>query len=192
MLPTLHKYAFSDPRWIFEPKWDGYRGLCLIEHGSVRFFSRRRRELTKRFPELLTVSHDVKAQSVVLDGEIVALDENGKPDFSALQNRRKLFIVYFAFDCLVLNENDLRQKTVLERKRVLKRIVKAAPRLRYTDHVVGEGKELFLALEKLGLEGMVAKRSDSLYLPGRSKLWLKIKTQAGKSAMQERIETWGR
>lgn len=79
MQPTDHKLPFSDPNWLFEPKWDGYRAVCFFENGVVRFFSRRSRELTQRFPELSTISQAIKAHSALLDGEIVALDKDGKP-----------------------------------------------------------------------------------------------------------------
>ena len=92
MLPTTRKFPFSNPDWIFEPKWDGYRALCLVEDGSVRFMSRNKRELTKRFPELSTLHEGIKAGSAILDGEIVALDENDRPSFESLQNRKKSFV----------------------------------------------------------------------------------------------------
>ena len=192
MLPTARKFAFSDPGWIFEPKWDGYRALCLIEHDSVRFMSRNKKELTKRFPELSTVNKSIKAQSAILDGEIVGLDENEVPGFENLQNRKHCFVVYFVFDCLMLNGNDLRNEPLMFRKGMLKRILKKSPRIRYTDHIVQEGKELFITVEKAGLEGIVGKKADSRYVGGRTKDWLKIKTRAGTEVMKKRVETWGR
>lgn len=192
MLPTTRKFPFSNPDWIFEPKWDGYRALCLVEDGSVRFMSRNKRELTKRFPELSTLHQSIKAGSAILDGEIVALNENDRPSFESLQNRKKSFVVYFAFDCLMLNGNDLRSESLISRKVFLKRILKKSPRIRYTDHVVGDGKQLFSSAEELGLEGIVGKKADSLYLGGRTKDWLKIKTRVGTEVMKKRIETWGR
>ena len=149
MLPTTRKFPFSDPDWIFEPKWDGYRALCLIEHDSVRFMSRNKKELTKRFPELSTINKSIKTHSAILDGEIVGLDENEVPCFENLQNRKQCFIVYFVFDCLMLNGNDLRNEPLIFRKGLLKRILKKSPHIRYTDHVVQEGKELFITVEKL-------------------------------------------
>lgn len=97
MLPTPRQFPFSDPDWIFEPKWDGYRALCLIDHGSVRFMSRNRKELTERFPELATIHQALKVPTAILDGEIVGLDRNDLPCFEDLQNRKKCSIVYFAF-----------------------------------------------------------------------------------------------
>lgn len=116
MLPTARKFPFSHPDWIFEPKWDGYRALCLIEHSSVRFMSRNKKELTKRFPELSTIHQAIKGRAAILDGEIVGLDENDVPCFEKLQNRKKCFVTYFAFDCLMLNGNDLRNEPLISRK----------------------------------------------------------------------------
>jgi len=192
MLPTLRKFPFSDPDWIFEPKWDGYRAVCLIEQKSVRFMSRNKKELTTRFPELAIVHRAIKAHSAIVDGEIVAPDEKGKPCFENLQNKVKCVVAYCAFDCLMLNGNDLRSEPLLVRKRALKGIIKNSDHMRFTEHVVGDGKQLFASIEILGLEGIVAKRGDSLYVGGRAKDWLKIKTRAGIETMRKRSETWGR
>ena len=192
MLPTLRKFPFSDPAWIFEPKWDGYRALCLIDHKSVRFMSRNKKELTKRFPELSIIHRAIKGESAILDGEIVGLDQKGRPCFENLQNRAKCVIAFFAFDCLMLNGNDLRGEPLIVRKSLLKEIVKKSSPMRFTDHIVEDGKQFFVRIEKLGLEGIVAKRADSLYVGGRTKDWLKVKTRSGTEAMRKRIETWGR
>jgi bifunctional non-homologous end joining protein LigD len=154
--------------------------------------SRNKKELTKRFPELSTINKSIKAHSAILDGEIVGLDENNVPCFETLQNRKQCFIVYFVFDCLMLNGNDLRNEPLILRKGMLKRILKKSPRIKYTDHVVQEGKELFIKVEKLGLEGIVGKKADSRYVGGPTKDWLKIKTRAGTEVMKKRVETWGR
>jgi bifunctional non-homologous end joining protein LigD len=191
MLPTPRKFPFSDPDWIFEPKWDGYRALCLIKQGCVRFMSRNKKELTERFPELASIHRAIKVHSAILDGEIVGLDKNDLPCFDDLQNRKKCFVVYFVFDLLMLNGNDLRNEPLIERKRLLKPVLKKSSVLRYTDHVVGEGEQLFAALSKLGLEGMIAKKADSVYVGGRTTEWLKMKTRAGRELIQKRIETWG-
>ncbi len=192
MLPTSRKFPFSHPDWIFEPKWDGYRALCLIEHDSVRFMSRNKKELTKRFPELSRIHRAIKGNSAILDGEIVGLDENDFPRFENLQNRKKCVVVYYVFDCLMLNGNDLRSEPLISRKMVLKEILKKSPLIKITDHVVEHGKDLFSRVEELGLEGIVGKKADGLYVGGRTRDWLKIKTRAGTQAMKKRIETWGR
>jgi bifunctional non-homologous end joining protein LigD len=90
---------FSRRGWIFEPKWDGYRAICFMREGQVRFTSRSQRDLTKRFPELQSIAKSIKASSAILDGEIVAIDETGAQVFEQLQNhKRDCFIIYFAFD----------------------------------------------------------------------------------------------
>jgi bifunctional non-homologous end joining protein LigD len=192
MLPTPRIAPFSAQDWIFEVKWDGYRAVCLIENKSVRFMSRNKKELTARFPELSTIHQAVKAKSAILDGEIVGLDANGTPCFEDLQNRKKCHIAYVAFDLLAVDNNDLRSEPLMKRKEALKTIITPAPHLKVTEYVAAEGEQLFAAISKLGLEGMVAKKADSLYTGGKTKDWLKIKTRAGKEVMKKRIETWGR
>jgi bifunctional non-homologous end joining protein LigD len=85
MLPTLVKLPFSNPDWLFEPNWDGYRAICFLENGSVRFVSKNRKSLTQRFPDLQRISKSIKAERAILDGEIVALDKKGAPCFAGLR-----------------------------------------------------------------------------------------------------------
>jgi bifunctional non-homologous end joining protein LigD len=119
MLPTLVKLPFSNPDWIFEPKWDGYRAICFLENGSVRFVSKNRKSLTQRFPDLQRISKSIKAETAILDGEIVALDNKGAPCFAGLRSGKvanDCAIVFYAFDLLYLEGDDLTQKPVTERK----------------------------------------------------------------------------
>lgn len=195
MLPTSVKAPFSNPDWLFEPKWDGYRAICFLRDRDVRLVSRRRNDLTARFSDLQSIAKSIKANTAALDGEIVALDEKGMPCFDGLRSRRgaaPCVIVYYTFDLLYFDGRDLTQRPLVERKSALKKILPKGTkqRLRYTDHVVGKGKELFAELEKRQLEGMVAKRVDSLYAGGRTRAWLKIKTVAGRAEMEKRSETW--
>ena len=195
MLPTLVKAPFSNPDWIFEPKWDGYRAVCFLENGSVRFASKNRKSLTQRFLDLQRIPKSIKAETAILDGEIVALDKKGVPCFAGLRSGKiasECAIVFYAFDLLNLNGEDLTQKPVTERKRLLKRILpkRDKGRVRYTEHITGDGERLFRELEKRRLEGMVAKRADSLYVGGRTRAWLKIKTSAGREEMRKRSEVW--
>jgi len=195
MAPTLAKQPFSNPDWLFEPKWDGYRAICFLQDGAVRFTSKNRKNLTDRFPELLQIPKSIKATSAILDGEIVALDEEGLPCFDGLRSRKHdahCVVVYYAFDLLYLDAKDLTQTPLLSRKTTLRKILPKKPtkRIRYTDHIIGDGGPLFEELEKLNLEGMVAKRIDSLYVGGRTRAWLKIKTPAGKEEMRRRHEAW--
>ena len=190
MQPTAFAKPFCDPKWLFEPKWDGYRALCYFGE-SVKFISRRRNDLTKRFLELQAIQ--VKTASAIIDGEIVAIDDEGLPCFDELRKkRRSCAVVFYAFDILALNGEDLRGLPLLKRKTALKLILPRTKtnRIRFTDYVIGEGMALFAELDQRNLEGMVAKKLDSQYAGGRTKDWLKIKTQAGKEEIRQRIETW--
>ena len=104
MSPTLSKEPFSNPDWMFEPKWDGFRAICFLQDGVIRFVSRNRKSLTERFPDLQRISKAIKAETAILDGEIVALDKKGVPCFNGLRSRKGLpiVIVYYAFDLLHL------------------------------------------------------------------------------------------
>jgi bifunctional non-homologous end joining protein LigD len=173
-LPSLsHSLTLSG---LFEPKWDGYRAICYFGE-SVKFISRRQNDLTKRFPELQAIQ--IKAESAIIDEEITAIDEKGFPCFDELRRtRRKCAIVFYAFGLLALNGEDLRAIPLRKRKAALKRILPKIKtnRIRFTDHVIGEGLTLFAHLKHRNLEGMVAKRIDSKYVGGRTQDWLKIKT----------------
>jgi bifunctional non-homologous end joining protein LigD len=195
MLPTLAKLPFSDPNFLFEPKWDGYRAICFLRDETVRFASKNRKTLTERFPELQRIEKSLKARSAILDGEIVALDKSGVPCFDGLRSRKSAgdcVTVFYAFDLLHLDGRDLTQTPLSSRKAALMKILPkgATGRIRYTDHVLGDGKRLFKELDKLNLEGMIAKRIDSLYVGGRTRAWLKIKTIAGREEMRKRSEAW--
>ncbi len=136
----------------------------------------------------------VKASSAILDGEIVALDENGAQCFEHLQNHKPgAFIIYFAFDVLYVDGESLTDKPLVERKAKLKRVLPTSltGRIRSTDHVIEQGLDLFAALAAQEFEGIVAKRADSLYVAGRSKDWLKVKTMVVKEVVAKRIECWG-
>jgi len=191
MQPSLVAEPFSDTNWLFEPKWDGYRAICYYGQSRIRFISRRNNDLTNRFPELRAI--DLRADSATIDGEIVAIDEDGLPCFDELRkSRRSGAVVFYAFDLLTLNGDDLRDLPLLKRKSALKRIVRRTKnnRIRFTDYIVGDGLALFAQLERQQLEGMVAKKIDSKYESGRTREWLKIKTSAGKDEIRKRIENW--
>jgi bifunctional non-homologous end joining protein LigD len=150
MLATKVGAPFSRQGWLFEPKWDGYRAICFLSDGQVRFVSRNQRDLSERFPELQVIAKSIKASTAIIDGEIVALDENGVQCFEQLQNhRRDCSILYFAFDLLFLDGENLTDVPLIERKARLKRILPKSltGRLRFTDHVVDRGLDLFAALE---------------------------------------------
>jgi len=187
---------FSDTGWLYEPKWDCWRTLCFFRDGTAELVSRKRNSLTERFPELRDIGQIIKATTAVIDGEIVALDNDGLPTFDGLRSRRsrKCSVVFYAFDLLYLDGYDLTACPLVKRKALLKRILPKdnTGRVRYTDHISGSGQQLFQFLEALNLEGMVMKRKDSVYSGLRSRDWLKVKTVAGRMTMRKRIETWGK
>ena len=191
MLATPYPTPFSREGWLFEPKWDGYRAICFLHSGRVKFISRNNRDLTQRFPELQVIAKSIKSDAAIIDGEIVALDEDGMPAFNDLRKtNRKTIVVYFAFDLLFENGEDLREHELIKRKATLKNILPRTGRIRYTDHVLTDGWDLFRALKAQQLEGMLAKKIDSIYVAGRSRNWLKIKTEFGREEQQRRSEAW--
>ena len=195
MQPTRCRYPFSSGEWLFEPKWDGYRSICFLNKGEVRFVSRNQRSLSERFPVLQQGMKDVKAVNAIFDGEIVALDRKGMPLFEGLRSGRKVqgcVIVFQVFDLLYVDGQSLVDERLVVRKRMLKEVLKKGARRRfcYTDHVLGQGERFFAELERIGLEGMVAKKANSLYVGGRTREWLKIKTLVGRSETRERSERW--
>src|SRR5215467_1788334 len=186
MLATLAEHAFSDPNWLFEIKWDGVRALATIVDEAVKLRSRNHIDITARYPELAALPKVFAAHQAILDGEIVALDERGLSSFQRLQERmhvrapaekqlRETPVVYFAFDLLYCDGYDLRQAPLLERKQLLGRLLHANGRFRYSDHQLEHGKELFELARESGLEGIVAKRGDSVYVGDRSANWAKLK-----------------
>src|SRR5216684_5108868 len=186
MLATLSDRAFSDPNWLFEIKWDGVRALARIENGNLTLRSRTGADITKRYPELASLPEALSAHEAILDGEIVALDAHGHSDFERLQERMhvrapsehlraQIPAVYFVFDLLYCDGYDLRKSSLLERKQLLSRLLLTSERFRYSDHQLEKGKELFELAEKNGLEGILAKRTDSPYTSDRSPYWMKLK-----------------
>src|SRR5690349_24527855 len=144
--------------------------------------------LNERFPELRDVGKLIRAEAALIDGEIVALDENGLPRFDALRSRRlHCSIVFYAFDLLHLDGYDLTACPLLKRKALLRKILprENTDHIRFTDHIAGEGEALFQKLEALNLEGMVMKRKDSVYsgLPNRD--WFKVRTASGNVTIQK-------
>jgi bifunctional non-homologous end joining protein LigD len=186
MLATLADHPFSDPNWLFEIKWDGVRALAWIADGALTLRSRASVDITKRYPELASLPGILTARRAILDGEIVALDSTGHSNFQLLQERMhvrtpsehlvsQIPVVYLAFDVLYCDGYDLRQSPLLERKLLLQRLLHTSERIRYCDHQLERGKELFNLARQNGLEGIVAKRIDSIYVSDRSPNWVKLK-----------------
>lgn len=187
MLATLVDDPFSDPEWIFETKWDGFRSICFVSKGKSNFVSRNQIDMTPQYPELASVAKQIDAREAILDGEIVALDKDGMPRFQLLQPRvgRKSgvdalrghgHIVYYVFDLLYVDGNDLTSCPVVERKEALAQILRPADFIKLSEHLVGDGEAFFKQIEKFHLEGMIAKRASSPYVQKRTKDWLKVKT----------------
>jgi bifunctional non-homologous end joining protein LigD len=192
-LPTLVQKPFSSQQWLFEPKWDGWRAMCFVKDGEAHFISRKYNSLNERFPQLKEVANSIQADTAILDGEIVPLDENGLPRFEGLRSKQtNTAVVFYAFDLLYLDGYDLAQCPLIKRKELLKKILPKdnTGRVRFTDHISGSGERLFKKIEALNLEGMVMKRKDSVYAFARCRDWLKVRTTSGRVSIQKRIENW--
>jgi bifunctional non-homologous end joining protein LigD len=178
MLAKSANTAFNDPEWIFEIKLDGYRALALVDQASARLISRAGNELSSAYPAIVGDLVTTKL-TAVFDGEIVVLDESGVPRFELLQNYRTAHqghLVYYVFDLLFLNGQDLRNQPLVHRKETLRRVLNGSEIVRYVEHVDGSGKEFFELARERGLEGIVAKKKSAVYLDGkRVDHWLKIK-----------------
>jgi bifunctional non-homologous end joining protein LigD len=188
MLAESVNDPFDGEDWLFEIKWDGYRAVAFIEGGKVRLVSRNQNDLTGRYPELKDLPRFIKAKTAILDGEVVALDEEGRASFSLMQQRtgfrpggRRVAanadvpVLYYAFDLLYLDGHDWRRMPLEERKRKLAEVLVAGDGLRYSDHYPKQGKALFEIARQKGLEGILAKRRASIYEERRTRDWLKIK-----------------
>jgi len=188
MLAESIEKPFDDKDWLFEIKWDGYRAIAFIESGKVRLVSRNQNELTGRYPELKDLPEFVKAKTAILDGEVVALDDEGRASFSLMQQRTgfrpgghrtaakaDIPVLYYAFDVLYLEGYDWRRVNLVERKKKLREILQPGDALRYSDHYEAQGTALFEIARQKKLEGILAKRSASCYEERRSRDWLKIK-----------------
>ena len=188
MLATPVDKPFDGADWLFEIKWDGYRAIAFIEDGKLRLVSRNQNDLTERFPELKELPKFVNARTAILDGEVVALDDEGRASFSLMQQRTgfrpggrrgeaksDVPVLYYAFDLLYLDGYDLRKLPLEDRKRKLPSLLILGDSLRYSDHYEKQGKALFEMARAKGLEGILAKKRDSIYEERRTSEWLKIK-----------------
>jgi bifunctional non-homologous end joining protein LigD len=184
MLATLAREPFTGPDWLFEVKWDGFRALAYCHSGKQPKLYSRNGKLFSKYGQVIQALNDLQ-DDMVLDGEIVAFDKNGRSSFQTLQNfeRRETFLFYYVFDLLHYKGYDLRRVPLLDRKALLKDALPDSEVIRFSDHKVDAGLEMYKEAEKKGLEGIMAKKCDSLYYSGqRSEEWLKIKifkTQEG-------------
>ncbi len=186
MMATLASKPFDDPDWLFEIKWDGFRVQSVVRDGEVRLYTRNLKDAETYFGRLLSPPRWIEASEAIVDGEVVALDEAGAPDFGLLQERISELraggkrtsgpLVYQAFDLLYLDGRSLLDVPLEDRKRLLKSVLREHPRVRFAAHVDGAGLAFHAAAQGRNLEGIVAKLRTSRYEPGRrSTAWLKIK-----------------
>jgi bifunctional non-homologous end joining protein LigD len=191
MMARLADLPRNDQDYGFEIKWDGVRTIAYIESGRVRLESRTLRDVTRQYPELRKLGREMGSRRAVLDGEIVAFDEQGRPSFQRLQPRMHVVsestirrrvsdtpVVYMLFDVLWLEGHSTMSLPYTERRKLLEELDLNGDNWRTPSYHVGDGKAMFEASQKQDLEGIVAKRLDSRYEPGsRSGAWLKIKNK---------------
>jgi bifunctional non-homologous end joining protein LigD len=179
MLATLANEAFDGKDWIFEIKWDGYRGLASVTKGNVDLYSRNFSDFNSHYPKIVDDLSKIK-DNVILDGEIIAYNK-GRVGFQALQSAGHIptKVAYMVFDILSQNGKDIRNRPLMERKTMLRKLLKKYSKLkniRESEYIENDGKKFFDAAVKKDLEGIMAKKKDSPYESDkRTPYWLKIK-----------------
>jgi bifunctional non-homologous end joining protein LigD len=186
MLAHIKDQAFDDDDWLFEIKWDGYRAIAEVEKKGVRLYSRNGLSFSELYPVIAKELTKIK-DDVILDGEIIVLGKDGKPSFQKLQHyddNRELVIQYQVFDCLSYRGNDITHLPLLERKDYARKAIPKNNILKYSDHVEKTGVTFFKSVMDMGLEGMMAKRTSSIYVPGkRTQDWLKVRNHKTQEAI---------
>ena len=188
MLAESREKPFSRAGWIFEMKYDGYRLVCGRDGNDVVLLSRNKRALTSTFPEITRALHALPYPRIIVDGEVVCSDANGRPNFQSLQKRgmlrrsidirraaAELPATLYVFDLLAFDEYDVRALPLVERKRLLRTLIPERGVLQFADHIADRGEDFFRAAEALDVEGMVGKKADSKYKAGRSPDWIKVR-----------------
>jgi len=178
MLASTTKKIFNDPNWIYELKWDGYRLIAHINNGEVTIHSRNGISYNTKFPNLVEDLENIPHE-VILDGEVVVVDKNGIPDFQKLQNynsQTKGTLKFYVFDMLYLKGHSMLDLKLLERKSLLPEVLEETNIAAYCDHIEGMGTAFYQKAVDAGMEGVMAKKADSIYTPGyRTENWLKVK-----------------
>jgi bifunctional non-homologous end joining protein LigD len=186
MLATLVDEAFTDGEWQFELKLDGYRTLAYINEGRVDLRSRNNNSFNKKFAAVYQALSEWKIKAVI-DGEIAVLNEQGVPDFNSIQlweKKQQGQLVYYAFDLLWVDGLNIMNEPLHVRREILKQLAPESGIIRFSDHIDEIGKEFYEIAKKNNLEGIIAKKKDSVYIPdSRAKTWLKIKTEERHEAI---------
>jgi bifunctional non-homologous end joining protein LigD len=190
MLATLVDKPVDDEGWMYEVKWDGYRALGYMNNGTVEIKSRNNKSFDEKFYPVYNALKEWNRNAVV-DGEIVVVNDKGVPDFGDLQNWRSEadgHLAFYLFDLLWLDGKDLMNEPLHERRKLLHQAVEAYKEntgiIKVSENFEATGTEFFALADKMGLEGIMAKKADSLYVPGaRTKDWLKIKTEKRQEAV---------
>ena len=175
MLATLVREPFDREGWSYEEKYDGYRILAYKEGGRVRLYSRNDIDRTSRFPKVAEAVRQLKATTLLLDGEVSVFDKAGVSRFQLMQRLQKDISVYAVFDCLYKDGKDLRRLPLAERRKILEQIIKPGKAIMPSRRLANNGLEAFRVATKNKFEGLVAKNLASPYVQGRSELWLKVK-----------------
>ncbi len=180
MLAISGSKPFNHPEWLFEIKWDGYRAIAETGKGGAKLYSRNQTPLSRAFPPVVDSLKRLECEAV-LDGEVVAVNAQGVPDFQMLQEYKKSGkgrLLYYVFDILHYQGRDVTGLPLVKRKELLKKIIPNSEHVKVSDHVWNDGVSFFRAARKKGLEGIMAKHSKSRYHEGvRSRKWLKIKNR---------------
>ena len=171
------------PQWVYEIKLDGYRAIAVKSEGKVTLFSKRRKSFNRQFPQVVDALADLPDDTVV-DGEVVAMDESGRPNFNMLQNFRTAAsnIHYFVFDLLIHKNRDLTRLPLIERRGLMRTVLKLrSPRVHISDYFETSAADMLRAVREQRLEGVVAKRKDSIYAEGkRTGVWIKYRVNRGQ------------
>ena len=184
MLATLVAAPFDEPDWQFEVKWDGFRVETVVDGDKVRLWTRGQQDAARYFGAFLEPPSWISAQQAIVDGEVIALDDRGEPDFALLQARIKgkgtaaepTPFVYEVFDLMWLDGRSILDEPLADRRRLLAEALRADPRVRLSEHIEGDGIAFFEAARARSLEGIMAKDRHSRYEPGkRSMAWQKVK-----------------
>ena len=184
-MARLAHNPFDSSDHLFELKWDGIRALALVHNGALKLLDRNSRDITQQFPELSKLPRQIKGNGVILDGELVCLDDRGRPNYLSIERRlglptgrgsRSNPVHFIAFDLLYTGFQPVMGLPLIRRKDLLNDLLAPNEIAQQSDYIENDGKSFFHATCELGLEGILAKEKSSLYLPGRrSRDWLKVK-----------------